>query len=114
MDLSRFSPAAFESLAGDPHAARRLADELQAAVLAEVGAVAGERFLAAVAALNKLGHRLTLYGPQADDDRHVRDYTDPQQCSLRLGLDIVISAGYRDVQSEGGSGELPWDDRQAE
>ena len=52
MELSRFSPAAFESLAGDPHAARRLADELQAAVLAEVGAAAGERFLAVVVALN--------------------------------------------------------------
>src|SRR5436190_1353042 len=110
MDLTRFSPAAFESLAGDPHAARRLADELQAAVLSEVGAAAGERFLAVVAGLNALGHRLTVDGAQSDDDRDARDYTDPQQCSLRVSMNIVISAGYKDVQLEGGWGELPWDD----
>jgi len=114
MELSRFSPAAFESLASDPYAARRLADELQAAVLSEVGAAAGERFMTVVAALNALGHRLTAYCPRSDGEQDVRDYTNPQLCALRLAMDIVISAGYKDVQSEGGCGELPRDDRQAE
>lgn len=111
MDLGRFSPAAFEAQAGDPRAARRLADELQAAVLKEVGDAACERLQAVVATLNTLGHRLTDYGPQTDGDRHARDYTDPHQCSLRLAMDIIISAGYKDVRSEGGWGELSEDDR---
>jgi hypothetical protein len=117
MDLKRFSPEAFEALRGDPHAARRLADELQDAVAAEVGAAAGERFRAIVTALNALGHRLTLYGEQSDDGIkhvHVRDYTNPEQCALRLAMDITISAGFKDVWFEGGWGELPREEGRAE
>jgi hypothetical protein len=55
MNLERFSLAAFESLTGDPDAVRHFADELQAAVLAEVGAAAAERFRAVVTLLNTLG-----------------------------------------------------------
>ncbi len=95
----------FDSLAPDAEAARLMADELQAAVLAELGEVVRARFEAIVAELNTRGYNLTLYGPQSADNRHVRDYSDPKCCALRLGADVVISAGYRDVRSEGGWGE---------
>lgn len=104
MELSRFSPEAFEALRGGPHAARRLADELQGAVLAEIGAVARERFLTIVAALNAIGHRLTPYGEQFPGEQHVRDYANPEQCALRLAVDITLSAGFKDVWYEGGVG----------
>jgi hypothetical protein len=86
MDLQRFSPAAFEELAGDPHAVRQLANELQDAVLAEIGTAASERFKNLVAVLNGLGHRLTPYEDRSDG-HHVRDYTNPNQCALRLAVD---------------------------
>ena len=75
MNISRFSPTAFDSLAGDPQAARRLADELEKAVLEEVGAAAIRRFGEVVAGLKALGHRLVQYGPQSVAGEHVRDYT---------------------------------------
>lgn len=110
MDLQRFSPAAFEVLADDRHAARQLANELQDAVLAEVAVAARERFQELVAVLNGLGHRLTPYEDRSDG-YHVRDYTNPEKCALRLAIDVTISAGYQDVVSEGGWGEFPWDER---
>src|SRR5262245_44683965 len=107
MEFTRFSPEAFEALRGDPQAARRLADELQDAVLAEIGGVAGQKFRAIVATLSSLGHRLTPYGEQSPGEQHVRDYTHPDQCALRLAMDITISAGFKDVCFEGGWAELP-------
>jgi len=106
MEFTRFSPEAFESLRGDADAARRLADELQVAVLAEVGAAAKERFRTIVATLNALGHRLAPYD-EDPGEVHVRDYTAPHQCALRLAVDVIVSAGYKDVRYEGGWAEQP-------
>src|ERR1043166_1656176 len=109
MNLDRFSRAAFEALAPDSLAARQLADRLQAAILAEVAAAAKDRFQSVVATLNSLGHCLTPY-EQEFGDEEFRDYTNPDQCALRVGLDIIISAGYKDSHGEGGWGELSWDE----
>lgn len=107
MDLDRFSPAAFEVLAGNAAAARIIANDLQDAVTAEVEAAARERFAEVAAALNQYGHRLTSYGRSDPDEDEVRDYTDPNQCALRLVMrvEVTVTAGYKDVRFEGGWGE---------
>lgn len=107
MNLDRFSPAAFDVLAGNPAAARELAAELEDAVAAEVEAAARDRFLAVAAALNQYGHRLTPHGRADPDEDEFRDYTDPNQCALRLSLRVeaTVSAGYKDARFEGGWGE---------
>jgi hypothetical protein len=105
MDAEQFTPAAFESCAADPEAGRRLADALEAAVLAEVGKAARARFRELIADLNATGHRLTPYGMATDGGEEAKDYTDPNQCALRIGIKLTVSAGYRDVPFEGGWGE---------
>jgi len=105
MNAEHFSPAAFELHLGDPDAARQLADELEAAVLAEVGKAARSRFRELVAALNAVGHRLTPHGVATDGAEEAKDYSDPNQCALWLGIELNVSAGYRDVRFEGGWGE---------
>lgn len=105
MNAEQFSPAAFEFHAGDPEAARQLADELEAAVLAEVGKAARARFREIVASLNAVGHRLTPHGRQTDGTDEAKDYSDPNQCALWLAIEVSVAAGYRDVRFEGGWGE---------
>jgi hypothetical protein len=107
MNLDRFSPAAFEVLAGSAAAARDLAAELQDAVAAEVEAAARDRFMAIAAALNQYGHRLAAHGRPDPDEDEFRDYTDPNQCALRLAVrvEVTVTAGYKDVRFEGGWGE---------
>lgn len=107
MNFELFSRAMFDSLAPDAEAARLLADELQDAVLAELGAMLQERFNSIVAELNARGHNLTPYGAQSDGELHSRDYSDPARCALRLAVDVTISAGYKDVRGEGGWGRTP-------
>jgi hypothetical protein len=105
VNAEEFSPAAFEALAGDKDAARKLADALETAVLAEVGAAARARFREIVAELNAVGHRLTPYGLPSSGREEAKDYSDPNQCALRLGIEVAVRAGYRDVQFEGGWAE---------
>ncbi|MFO0824623.1 MAG: hypothetical protein U0792_16145 [Gemmataceae bacterium] len=105
MNAEKFSPAAFEFHHGDAAAARRLADELEAAVLAEVGKAARARFREIVAELNAVGHHLTPYGVVTDGAEEAKDYSDPNQCALWLGIDLAVAAGYRDLRFEGGWGE---------
>ncbi len=106
MDFAAFSPSVFEHLAGDADAARRLADALEDAVLAEVGAAARAKFREIVAELNAVGHHLMPHGSPTPGCEEAKDYTDPNQCALRLGIDLTVTAGYRDVRFEGGWGEL--------
>lgn len=104
MNVEKFSPSEFEFHAGDPEAARQLADALEAQVLAEVGKAARARFREIVAALNAVGHRLMPYGVATDGAEEAKDYSDPNQCALWLGIELNVSAGYRDVRFEGGWG----------
>lgn len=105
MNAEQFSPAAFEFHAGDPDAARRLSDALEEAVLREIGNAARQRFREIVASLNAVGHRLTPHGLPSDGSEEAKDYSDPNQCALRLAVEVTVSAGYRDVRFEGGWGE---------
>jgi hypothetical protein len=105
MNAEQFSPASFEALADDPDAARRLSDELEVAVLREVGNAARQRFRELVAELNAVGHRLTPHGMPSEGSEEAKDYSDPNQCALRLAVEVSVSAGYRDVRFEGGWGE---------
>ncbi|HEX4608395.1 MAG TPA: hypothetical protein VH092_09335, partial [Urbifossiella sp.] len=84
---------------------RGLADELAAALLAEVGAAARARFREIVAGLNAAGHRLTPYGLPGDGAEEAKDYSDQNQCALRLAVEVTVSTGYRDIRFEGGWGE---------
>ncbi len=105
MNAEKFSPAAFEFHAGDPDAARQLADQLEADVLLEVGKAARAKFREIVAALNAVGHHLTPYGLASAGAEEAKDYSDPNQCALWLGIEVNASAGYKDVRFEGGWGE---------
>jgi hypothetical protein len=105
MNAEHFSPAAFEFHRPDAEAAGRLADELEAAVLAEVGQAARARFREIVAELNAAGHRLTPYGMATDRGEEAKDYSDPNQCALWLRIEVGVAAGYRDVRFERGWGE---------
>jgi len=102
MNVENFSPAAFEFHTGDPDAARQLADTFEAQILAEVGKAARARFREIVAALNAVGHRLMPFGVATDGTEEAKDYSDPNQCALWLGIEVAVSAGYRDVRFEGG------------
>ncbi len=102
MNAEHFSPSAFEVHFGDPDAARLLADELKDTVLAEVGRAARARFREIVSALNAVGHRLTPHGLPTDGSEEAKDYSDPNQCALWLGVEVSVSAGYRDLRFEGG------------
>jgi hypothetical protein len=111
MDFDRYSRNSFEAIATNPDALRALADRLQDDVLVELHRAVVERFAAVVAELNRRGHKLTDYRDQTPDHGHVRDYTTPDLCALRLAFDLTISAGFEDVYFEGGrgrpSGESP-------
>jgi hypothetical protein len=102
MNAESFAPGAFEFHLGDPEAARGLADQLEAAVLAEVGRAARARFREIVAALNAAGHHLTPYGTATDGAEEAKDYSDPNQCALWLSLELNVAAGYKDLRFEGG------------
>jgi hypothetical protein len=56
MDFSRYSLSAFEALASDADSVRRLADELESAILAEIAVTARERFGQIVSLLTRHGH----------------------------------------------------------
>lgn len=104
MDFDCYARTAFEAIASRSDALRALADQLQADVLSELDRVVSERFAVIVAELNRRGHNLTPYDDQAAGEEHVRDYTDPNRCALRLAYDVIISAGFEDVRAEGGRG----------
>lgn len=93
MNYEEYSRQQFESLGLDTPAARNLADKLQDDVAAEIHDVVLATFSRAVGELNARGHNL-----KADDirigDITFRDESANGQCFLRLGCDVVISAGY--------------------
>ena len=97
MDFEKYSKHQFESLGLDSPGARRLADELQDDVNAEIHAVVLPAFLNIVERLNAQGHRLQMYDQTRVGDITYRDEPIDGQCYLRLACDTVISAGYADT-----------------
>ena len=90
MNYREYSKGAFEKL--NPIEARNLADKLQEDVLVELHAAVSNKFIEVVNKLNAEGHSLSPYTETIPGDIHYRDLS-----SLRLALDLIISAGYRDT-----------------
>ena len=99
MDFEKYSKQQFESLGLNSPAARRLADELQDDVNAEIHAVVLPAFLNIIERLNAHGHRLERYDETRVGDITYRDEPIDGQCYLRLACDTVISAGYADTMT---------------
>jgi hypothetical protein len=94
MNFEKYSKQQFESLGLNSAAARKLADELQDDVNAEIHASVLPAFLNIVECLNAQGHRLEMYDETRIGDISFRDEPIDGQCSLRLACDTIISAGY--------------------
>ena len=99
MDFEKYSKQQFESFGLNSPAARKLADELQDDVNAEIHAVVVPAFLNIVERLNGQGHHLEMYDETRVGDIAYRDETIDGQCYLRLACDTVISAGYADTMT---------------
>ena len=98
MNFKKYSKAKFESIASDPFATRRLADELQDDVGQQIHEAVLTAFLRVVEGLNAEGHDLRLYEEIRPGDIAYRDEPVEGQCNLRIGCDVVISAGYSDTK----------------
>lgn len=94
MNFERYSKEQFESLGLNTLAARKLADELQLDVNEELQAAVLPAFLKIIERLNAQGHNLAAYDEIRAGDISFRDVPTEGQCCLRLGCDVVISAGY--------------------
>jgi hypothetical protein len=99
MDFEKYSKQQFESLGLNSPAARRLADELQDDVHAEIHAVVLPAFLKIVERLNAQGHHLEIYDETRVGDITYLDEPVDGECYLRLACDAVISAGYADTMT---------------
>ncbi len=97
MNFEKYSKSEFESLSADPAATRRLADQLQDDVVQHDAVYTA--FLRVVDGLNAKGHDLRLCEEIRPGDIAYRDELFEGQCNLRLGCDVVISAGYSDIKS---------------
>jgi hypothetical protein len=107
MNFEKYAKSKFESLASDPDATRRLADELQDYVVQEIHEAVFTAFLKVVDGLNAAGHDLKPYEEIRSGDIAYRDEPVEGQCNLRLGCDVVISAGYADLKTlEGSDAEI--------
>src|SRR5262245_32285419 len=99
MDFEKYSKERFKSLGLNSPAARRLADELQNDVNAEIHAVVLPVFLNIVERLNAQGNHLEMYDETHIGDITYRDESIAGQCYLRLACDTVISSGYADTMT---------------
>jgi hypothetical protein len=94
MNFEKYCKEQFDSRGRDTLAARQLADELVAEVNAEIHTAVLPVFMRLVKGLNALGHNLTEYDPITPGDIAFRDEPTDGDCYLRLGCNVVISAGY--------------------
>jgi hypothetical protein len=94
MNFEKYSKQQFELRGLNTPAARKLADELQDDVTQEIHAAVLAAFLNVVERLNAQGHNLNPYDEIRAGDISFRDEPIKGQSCLRLGCDIVISAGY--------------------
>jgi hypothetical protein len=97
MNFKKYSKQAFEACGLNTPEARRLANELENDVSQEIHMIVLEEFRKIIDALNAQGHDLEVYGEIKIGDIPFRDESRDGQCKLRLGCDIVISAGYSDA-----------------
>lgn len=99
---SRFGKGRFRVEADVTPGARQLADQLQAEVLQLLQDCVTTKVNEIVSALNEQGHQLHLYYPPEPGHVAFRDEGrsgGANECDLRLAVDIVVSAGFRDTVS---------------
>jgi len=97
---SRFSKDQFEAEGRRGQSTRQLCDQLQGEVLALLQDGLCRAVREIVGQLNEQGHSLRLYYPPEPGDISFRDdhaENGAYQCDLRLGVDVVVSAGFRDT-----------------
>ena len=94
MNYDRYSKAAFEVCGLNSEAARKLSDQLQEDVNADIHAAVLAAFERVVANLNARGHKLHPYGELRPGDVDFRDQTNDDDCKLRLGYYVTMCAGY--------------------
>lgn len=97
MNFKKYSKQAFEDSGLNTPEARKLANELENDVAQEIHMTVLEEFRKIIDALNAQGHNLEVYGEMKIGDIAFRDEPKDGQCKLRLGCDVVISAGYSDT-----------------
>lgn len=97
MNTERFSADKFEKAGIDSKEARALVNQLASELGNELQVLVRNYLTEKINELNKIGHGLTLFAEDELEDGHFgisfRDYTETE-CRLRLGVDVVISAGY--------------------
>jgi hypothetical protein len=97
----RFQFSEFENKRDGKAACRALADLLAEEIAQELSHILVPAMSAIVEKLNRLGHNLQPYG--TDELGHITFRDDEEDeagydCKLRVGYDLVISTGYRDVR----------------
>lgn len=94
MNFEKYCKQQFDAHGLNTLAARKLADELQDDVTEEIHAAVLSAFLHIVERLNAHGHNLLLDGESSAGDVSFRDEPVEGECYLRLGCNVVVSAGY--------------------
>lgn len=102
---NRFSKSSFmEEYQRDP-SSRNLSDALEAEIQQEIHEVVMPKMLEIVERLNAMGHQLREYTPPIPGDISFRDEVQTAEgyvSLLRVGLDTVVSVGFRDAITEDG------------
>ena len=102
---NRFSKNAFIEEYQRAPSSRNLSDALEAEIQQEVHEVVMPKVLEIVERLNAMGHQLREYTSPRPGDISFRDeeQTNGGYLSLlRLGLDTIVSVGFRDAITEDG------------
>jgi hypothetical protein len=97
---SRFGKERFRVEAEVSPGARDLADQLQAEVVQLLQDCVTTKMREIVSALNEQGHQLHFYYPPEPGHVAFRDDCrsgSTNECDLRLAVDVVVSAGFRDT-----------------
>jgi hypothetical protein len=101
----RFSKDSFLKENERDPSSRILADALEAEVQQELYEVIMPKIREIVGRLNALGHQLKEYTPPIPGDISFRDDREKNggyMCFLRLGVDTVVSVGFKDAIVENG------------
>lgn len=94
MNFAKYSKEKFASLGLNTPDARKLAAELQFEVSKVIRPAVEPVFLDVIEQLNVQGHNLKTPDDSRAGDLCFRDEPIKGQCGLRLGCDVVVSAGY--------------------
>jgi hypothetical protein len=98
---SRFGKERFQVEAEASPGARHLADQLQTEVVQLLQDCVVTKMRDIVSALNEQGHQLHVYYPPEPGHLAFRDNCrsgGTNECDLRLAVDVVVSAGFRDTE----------------